>query len=170
MKADSRVLWLFLFLIGSVAVLSPQPSLAQEEKVDLDLRLVPGWYRYEVTADKDNIFFLEIRNTGSQAISNIRLSSDKPEGWVIEFKPAEIDYLDSGSLQTVDVNIKPDRNTAKGDYRVTLIAEANEIRKVNSIWVTAKTASFWLWVWVVIASLIVAGFIVIFIRYGRQQE
>ncbi len=143
MKVDSKVCWLFLFAVGLMAILLARPALAQEGKVDLTLRLVPDIFYNEVTAGKDNIFYLEIRNTGSKAVTNIRLSADKPEGWVIQFRPGEVDYLGPGSLQTVDVNIKPDGEAVKGDYRVTLIAEANEIRKVTSIWVRVVTASFW---------------------------
>ncbi len=139
MTINSKVRWPFLFTVGLMTILLlPRPALAQEGKIDLTLTLLPGWYYYEATAGKDNIFFLEIRNTGSRAITDIRLSADKPEGWVIEFKPAEIDYLSPGSLQTVDVNIKPAGETAKGEYGVTLIAEANEIRKVESLRVTAQ--------------------------------
>ncbi len=143
MKIDSKACWRFLFTVGLITILLPRPVLAQEGKVDLTLRLVSAEYYNAVTPGKDNIFFLEIRNTGSKAVTNIRLSSDKPEGWVIQFSPGEIDYLGSGSLQTVDVNIKPDGKTVKGDYRVTLIAEANEIRKVTSTWARVETVSFW---------------------------
>ena len=61
-------------------MLSPSIVLAQEEKIDLTLRLVNGRYYSEVEPGKDNIFFLEIRNIGNRAITNIRFSSVKPEG------------------------------------------------------------------------------------------
>ena len=69
MKIDGKICWL-LFTVVLLVVLLPQPTLAQEEKVDLTLRLVPVYYSYEVTAGKDNTFFLEVRNTGSKAITD----------------------------------------------------------------------------------------------------
>jgi len=169
MKIKGKVCWLFLLIVGLVTILLPRLTLAQEGKIDLVLRLVSGRFNNEVTAGKDNTFFLEIRNTGSRDITNIRLSSEKPEGWVIEFKPETIDYLAPGTLQTVDVNIKPDGKTAKGEYRVIFIAEANEIRKVESIWLRVESASFWPWVGAIVGAIVVAAFIIVYIRFGRQQ-
>ena len=169
MTIDRKACWLFLFTVGLMTMLFPRPVLAQERTTELTLTLVSGDYYDEITAGKDNILFLEIRNIGSRAITNIRLSSEKPEDWVVEFRPGEIDYLDSDSLKTVDVSIKPDGKTAKGRYRVILIAETNEIRRVSSIWVTVETPGFfWLWVGVIVGLIVVAGFVFIFVCFGRQ--
>ncbi|TET25649.1 MAG: hypothetical protein E3J67_03435, partial [Dehalococcoidia bacterium] len=130
---------------------------------------VSHWYSIEATAGKDNIFFLEINNIGSKAITDIKLSSDKPEGWVIDFKPREIDYLGPGRIQTVDVNIQPPGNAARGEHEVNFIAEANEIRKVEKFWVTVKPA-LWLWVGVGVALVVVVGFVLIYMRFGRQKS
>lgn len=152
----------------TMTLLLPQPALAQEGRTALALRLRNGW-SHEARPGKNNNFSLEVRNTGTRPITNIRLSSEKPEGWIIEFKPAEINYLSSGSLQTVDVNIKPVSKAFKEEYRVSLIAEANEIRVVQYIWITVKAASFWLWIWAVIGAIVIAGFVFIYMRYGRQK-
>ena len=173
MKIKSKACRLFLLVAFLMTVLLlPQPSLAQEREVDLTLTLLSGRYSYyhEATAGKDNIFYLEIRNTGSKAITDIRLSSAKPEGWVIDFELEEIDYLGPGSLRIVDINIKPAPKAAKGEYRVPLIAEVNEILKVEIYpWVTVKAASFWPWIGAGIVLVVVAGFIFIFMRFGRQK-
>ncbi len=172
MKIKSKACRLFLLVAVLMTVLLlPQPSLAQEREADLTLMLFSGRYSYahEATAGKDNIFYLEIRNTGSKAITDIRLSSDEPEGWVIDFELEEIDYLGPGSLRTVDVNIKPAPKDDKGEHRVTFIAETNEIRAETSAWVTVKAASFWPWIGAGIALVVVAAFIFIFIRFGRQK-
>ncbi len=173
MKIKSKACRLFLLVAVLMTVLLlPQPSQAQEREADLTLTLFSGRYSYyyEVTAGKDNIFYLEIRNTSSKAITDIRLSSDEPEGWVIDLELEEIDYLGPGSFQTVDVNIKPAPKAAKGEYRVTLIAEANEILRVESTsWVTVKAAPFWPWIGAGVALVVVAVFIFIFMRFGRQK-
>ncbi len=169
MKITGKAFWLFLVTAVLMTVsLLPRPALAQA-RTDLTLTLLPYGYYLEATAGKDNLFYLEIRNIGTAAITDIRLSSDTPEGWTIDFSPAEIDYLGPKSLQTVDVNIKPPGNAARGEQRVTLIATANEIRKIESLWVTVKAASFWLWVGIGIAVVVTAAFIFIFMRFGRQK-
>jgi len=164
------IVTLFLILMAVLMpVLSPRPILAQEEKIDLHLQLVSGRYENKVTPGKDNIFFLEIRNTGNKTITNIMLSCIKPEGWVIDFKLSKIDSLSPGNFQTVDVNIKPAENTAKGDYRVALIAESDEVRKVLSIQTVVEAPKdYWLWVGGIILLVVGAGFIFVFIRFGRQ--
>ncbi len=179
MKIKSKACRLFLLVAVLMPVLLfPQPGLAQgiepplNRESGLTLTLLSGRYAYnhEVTAGEDNSFYLELRNTGDEAITNIRLSSDKPEGWVIDLELEEIDYLGPGSLRTVDVNIKPAPEAAKEEYRVTFIAEANEILRVESnSWVTVKAASPWPWVGAGIALAVVAVFIFIFMRSGRQK-
>ena len=65
--------------------------------------------------------------------------------------------------------LRPDKDADKGEYNVTLIADANETRRVTSIFVRVESASlFWVWVGIGIAVLLIAGFVVIFMRFGRE--
>ncbi len=179
MKIKSKACRLFLLAAVLMPVLLlPQPGLAQEpepptlKESGLTLTLLSDRYSYDhkVTAGEDNIFYLELRNSGDEAITDIRLSSDKPEGWVIDLELEEIDYLGPRSLRTVDVNIKPAPEAAKDEYRVTFIAEANEIIRVESYsWITVEAASPWPWIGAGIALAVVAVFIFIFMRSGRQK-
>jgi uncharacterized membrane protein len=169
MKRYYSVLWLWLSIVCLVTIMLPLPLMAQEVKVDLALTLIPDNYYTRVKAGQDNKSFLEIRNTGNKAVTNIRLSADIPEGWAIQFKPDKIDYLGYGGVQTVDVNIRPPGKTAEGEYRLNLIAEGSEIRKVSSILVTVRTpTAFWLWVGAIAGVIVIAAFIFIFLRFGRQ--
>ena len=160
------ICWLFLVL-GLLTVWLHRPLLAQEEKVDLDLRLVSAKYYNEVIPGKDNIFFLEVWNTGNKTLTNIRLYSEKPGGWFAEFKPSTIDYLGPGAFQTVDINIKPDSSAGKGEYSITVIAQSNEIRRVKSIWLRVEQSTTWLWIGAALTAIIIAGFVMIFIKFGR---
>ncbi len=169
MRIGGKICWLLLCVIGLMLILPSGTVLAQGEKIDLILRLIPGDYRKKVTPGEENIFYLEIHNAGDKPITNIRLSSDEPEGWVVTFKPASLDYLGAGSLQTVDVSIKPASDAMKDNYQINIIAEANETRRVISTFLRVETAvSLWLWVGITVAALAVAGFIIIYRRFGRQ--
>jgi len=169
MGISRKIYWSSLFVVGLIAVLSPCSILAQAEKVDLTLRLVSDSYYNKITAGKDKTIFLEVGNTGKKGITNIRLYADLPEGWTVEFRPGLIDYLGPGSFQAVDVILRPAGNTVKGEYTITLIAEANETRRATSIFVRVESASlFWVWVGAGVAALVIAGFILIFMRFGRQ--
>lgn len=154
-------------ILAIIAVLTPRILLAQAEKPDL-LIYVFGPYN-NLKAGQDNILSVEVRNVGNGEITDVRLFSEKPEGWVIEFRPAEIDRLVAGSIRTVEVNVKPATGTAEGEYRVTLIAEANETRKDTSIGVTIEpSVSVWLWVGTGLAVIVVISFIIVFRRLSRH--
>jgi uncharacterized membrane protein len=170
MKAGKKVLWLSLLIAGLLACLvSPAVLLAQETKIDLSLRMLPEYYYKEVTPGEDNTLFMEIRNNGDKEITNIRFDSDKPPGWVVDFNPVSISYLSSGSSQTVDVNVIPSRDTGRGEYNLTFLAEANETRAATSTMLRVENgSSFWLWVGIGLAALVIAGFVIIYLRFGRQ--
>ncbi|MBM3167257.1 MAG: hypothetical protein FJZ83_05260 [Chloroflexi bacterium] len=169
MRIGRKICLLPALLLGLIAILLPCSALAQAEKVDLTLRLISDGYYSKITAGKDKTIFLEVGNTGKKDITNIRLYADLPEGWTVEFRPGLIDYLGPGSFQAIDVILRPAANAAKGEYSVTLIAEANEIRRGTSIFVRVESASFlWVWVGAGVALLAILVFILIFMRFGRE--
>ena len=169
MRFSLIIYWLLLCVMGLMFILSPGTVLAQEEKIDLTLRLIPGDYYKKVAPGEENILYLEVHNTGNKPITNIRLSSDEPEGWVVKFIPVSIDYLGTGSTQTVDVSVKPASNAAKDEYHLNIIAEANETRRVINAFLRVETAtSLWLRVGVAVAVVVIAGFIIIYLRFGRR--
>jgi len=71
-------LYLVLVLVTLMAIVFPASALGQVEKKDLVIRFSPGSYPYEVKIGQDNIFYLEIENTGNVAINNIMLSRTRP--------------------------------------------------------------------------------------------
>jgi len=172
MAAGRKILFLYPALacfLGVIAVLSSSLTLAQEVRAGLDLRLVSGGFNDEVNPGEDNLFFMEITNSSSDTITNIELSADKPEGWIVEFAPEAIDVLSAGDYRTVDINIKPPDNINKGRYTVTVIADAADARRVMSIFVRVEQGiSDWAWVGAIVVAVVVTGFVIIFRRFGRQ--
>jgi len=167
MRIKNKVTWLFLFVAALTVTLFLQPTLSQAS-TDLTLILKPD-YNNGVTAGKDNILFLEIKNSGTQTITNIRLSADQPEGWNIEFTPDYIESLSPRSLQTVTINIRPPTNAIRGYQTINIIATANEITKAESLYINVKKASFWIWIIIGVSLVIVAIFIYVFMRLNRQK-
>ena len=143
--------------------------LAQGDKVELTLRLLPGYYYIEIIPGESETLYLEIENSGNKAITNIRLSSDKPKGWKVDFRPESIGYLGTGSHQAIDVNVVADPDTDKGEYTLTLIAEADQTRAVTSSVLRVENAfSVWQWVGLGIGVLVVAGSVILYRRFGRE--
>jgi uncharacterized membrane protein len=145
---------------------APVCLLAQADKIELNLRLLPGSYN-ELTAGDNNTLFLEVKNNGNTKITNISLDSNKPVGWKVDFEPAIIGQLSAGSSQTVDVIIVPSDSSGRGEYTVTLIAEASETRAATSAFLRVENgSSFWLWLGGGVAILVVAVFVIVFRRFG----
>jgi uncharacterized membrane protein len=170
MKMTHMVRWWLLSAVALLAVLLAVPVTAQAQETKRDLVLIysPGSYLYEVKPGEDNVAYLEVRNAGTDTITNIRLSADIPENWAVTFAPSEMASLAPGDFQTVDVNIIPDRAAGRGNYQVTFVATANEMRRVMTVSLRVESVtSAWLWVGVAVAAIVIAGFVFIFIRSNR---
>ena len=161
-------IWLLLLVFSLTSFLSPQGAAAQKEDVGLVLMFIPGANFDRLAPGTSSTSYLEIRNTGDKTVSNIRLSSDKPAGWEVEFKPDFIQQLNAGGVVTVDVNIRPAESAARGDYRFMAIADADGMKRITSIYVNVQPATtIWLWIGLALAALLIVGFILVFIRMGR---
>ena len=161
--------WFFAFAFV-IAALLPAPVVAQEAKPDLILRMASGSYYNEVKPGEDNKAFMEIENSSKQAITGIRLHADAPGGWIVVLNPDSIAYLAPGSIQTVDINIKPASSATRKEYTVTIIAESTQMtRRVMTLWMRVeRTSSLWLWIGAAIGAAVITGFILIYRRFGRQ--
>ncbi|MBI2851607.1 MAG: hypothetical protein HYX84_00675 [Chloroflexi bacterium] len=137
--------------------------------LDFVLTVTPRSFNNEVRAGRENRLFVEVRNTGTDELKGIKFSSDEPRGWSVEFRPGEIERLEAGRLQTIDIIVTPEAKTTRGSHVVTVIAEANEIKRVTNIFLTVKSSSFWPLLGGIIGVIAVAVFIFIFMRLGRQQ-
>ena len=169
LNVNNKFCYLLLAIVGLVALLSPSNVLAQDGKDGLILRYAAGGFNSEVVRGESKTFFMEVANDSSSLTTNIRFTSDAPKEWVVEFKPQSIDVLNAGSFQTVEVSITVPQNAEKGDYSVTAIADSNLGRRVMSIYVRVeKGTNLWMWVGGILGVLIIAVFVVIFRRFGRD--
>ena len=167
MQICTKIRWFFLLMAGLVILLFPVAVFAQEGRSGLDMIVISGHYD-DIKAGEDSIFFLEVRNSGDTEIHNIRFTATTPEGWTVLFEPPEIAYLGLDSVYAVNVNVRPADRTEQGDYRVTLIAKANETRVMTTLWITVEGPSYWLWVGIILAVVIIAGFVFIYMSLGRR--
>ncbi|MBA7652387.1 hypothetical protein ES703_60221 [subsurface metagenome] len=149
-------------------------------KASLDLTAVVT-YRYEfgmytetgrlnaqVKAGEDNHISILLINTGTGAIEDLALSSDKPEGWSVTFNPEKIDSLEPGLRREVDVVIKPPKKAIAGDYLTTLKAGSERGFDSLELRVTVLTSTLWGWAGIGIAAGVITGLVVLFRRLGRR--
>lgn len=156
-------------IVGLVALLSPSYTLAQDWKDGLIFRYVTGGYDSEVVPGETGTFFIEVANDSNISTANILFTADAPKGWVVEFKPRNIEVLNAGNFQTVEVGITAPENVEKGDYSVTIIADSSIGHRVMDIYVRVeKGTNLWIWVGSILGVLAIAVFIIIFRRFGRD--
>jgi uncharacterized membrane protein len=130
-----------------------------------------GLYNTHARSGKENIYSIDVANTGTSAVKNITFTtSNKPDGWDVTFNPDNIESLDVGDSKTVDVNIKPPSDTASGDYMLTLRATGDESTTSPSmdVRVIVQTSTIWGWVGVIIIIIVIIGLFTIFMRFGRR--
>jgi uncharacterized membrane protein len=172
MKAGRKSLWFLLAVIALMALVPAVQAAAQENSPQLSMDVLPGYYYWEITPGQETTIYLELRNIGNQAATDIKLTTVTPnnlEGWTIGLNPKSIASLGASSSQTIDVTLTAPPGTRRGDYTLTFIAEAGQARTITSTTVhVVNSLSVWLWVGVGLGILLIAAFVFIFLRYGRD--
>ena len=132
---------------------------------------VPSLERYNTaaTAGEESIFSIAVQNLSTAAIENVTFSSTKPEGWSIEFSPDKIETIEAIDEQTVEISINPPPETIAGDYMISLRASGKQASATEmAVRVTVESPTIWGWVGIVIILIVIAGLVVIFMRFSRR--
>ena len=111
---------------------------------------------------------LQINNTGSSELEDIKLNSSAPVDWEVRFEPNIIESLLPGESTAVNAYIKSSNKAISGDYVVSIQAQTPEVSDSADFRVTVKTSALWGWVGVLIIALVGAGIYYLFRRFGRQ--
>jgi len=161
---------LALLLLGSLwAGLLPQTALAQGGRSDLSMWLVSHSNYDEITAGESKVLLLEVKNTGTRAIQDVELSALQPEGWRVSFEPDRIVSLYPENSIVVEVRIETPPESTQSRHEIILRADTDAVHRAISVWMTVEARQGkWLWVGVVLAAVAIAGFVVLFIRFGRD--
>ncbi len=157
-----------------IAASSKDETLMEEFKV-----VITGTYGMEVTtssgrlnaetvAGRRQLVELIINNTGTSELKAVKLVSEHPDGWNIEFDQDIIDSIAPGESATVKTYIQPDDKALAGDYMVKISAETPETVNSAEIRVMVKTSTLWGIVAILIIILLVLGLYWVFEKYGRR--
>jgi uncharacterized membrane protein len=110
-----------------------------------------------------------ITNTGTTALTAVKLAGTLPTGWKVEFSPAQVDSIAPDASETITAKITPSGDAIAGDYSLTFRASAAESATDNAdLRFTIETSILGA---IVGAGLIVAaigGLYWVFRRYGRR--
>lgn len=114
-------------------------------------------------------FSFTITNTGTAAVSNVKVTASAPTGWEITFDKETIPSIGAGATETVNAQIKPSGSAIAGDYNVTLTANGDQsTRDSIDVRYTVETSIIWGIIGVALIVVVVAGVWWVFQRYGRR--
>lgn len=160
----------------TIPVTARAGSFSAEEELEVN---ITGTYKMElttptgrlstdITAGKEKMVELQLNNTGSAELIDIKLDKSAPVDWEVTFEPENINSLLPGESATVKAYIKPSEKAIAGDYVVNLQAQTPEVSDSADFRITVKASALWGWVGVLIIALVAAGIYYLFRRYGRQ--
>ena len=82
--------------------------------------------------------------------------------------PEDVESLDAGITEEIDLIINPPEKTIAGDYMLTVRVSSENSNDSIDIRVTVLTPTIWGWVGIGIIVVVVIGVAVIFARLGRR--
>ncbi|NLL19923.1 MAG: alpha-galactosidase [Clostridia bacterium] len=158
----------------------PIRAISAEETIETELTVIitgnyelklstpTGLLSFAATAGQEKAVALEVVNTGSADLKDIKLSSWAPTNWTVTFEPDHIAVLPAGESQEVKAYVQPDNKALAGDYVVQMTARAPEATGQAEFRVSVKTSTIWGIVGLVIILLLAVGLYRTFKVYGRR--
>lgn len=134
----------------------------------MEITTPTGLLSTRVTAGDEKRIALQIKNTGSAELRNIKFSSSSPNNWDVIFDPQQMDKLEPGKTVQVFATIKSDRKAIAGDYVTNIEAKTPEASARVSFRVSVKTSMLYGWIGILIIGTAVGGVVQLFRKYGRR--
>ena len=112
---------------------------------------------------------LTLTNSGTAAVTNVKVDSTAPSGWKVTFDPATIASIDAGQTQTVTAHIVPSGDAVAGDYVVAFKANGDQSTGASvDIRFSVETSLEWAVVGIALIVVVVVGLWWVFRRFGRR--
>lgn len=111
---------------------------------------------------------LLIRNDGSAAAEDIKLSAFEPQNWDVTFEPERIERLEPDASAEVTARVKPADKSLAGDFMVTFRAEAPQARDSMEYRVTVMTSTLWGVVGIAVVAIALSLVAFAVFRFGRR--
>jgi uncharacterized membrane protein len=135
---------------------------------EMELTTPSGLLSAGITSGRQKRIDLVVRNTGSSDLSNVRMSSSKPQGWEVTFDPDTIPKIAAGETAEVLATIKAYEKAIPGDYVVNLTAQTPETNSKAAFRMSVKTSMLWGWLGILIILGAIWVIYYLFRKYGRR--
>jgi len=137
-------------------------------KYGLSLTTPKGRLSREITAGENKKIDLEIKNSGTITLRDIKLSAETPSNWSVDFEKDEISKLEAGEKTVITADVKASNQAIAGDYRLTIKANTPEASSQANFRITVKTSMLWGWVGILIILAVIAVIFYFVKKYGRR--
>ena len=134
-----------------------------------DLQVSIEKYRYEIIRGEDLTIPVKIQNKGKgETLSNIQLDLTVPQGWRSNITPKTISSIEPGADEPVILKIEPLAGTSASEYKVSLNIVSDQQKKTEDLMVIIREDMIFMYIGLVIISLILFGVYYFFKKYERR--
>ncbi len=118
---------------------------------------------------------LEIRNSGTAPLTDVKVTATPPTGWDVTYEPADgvVPPIAPNATGTIVATITPSADAVAGDYVVGFSAAssatgASAAASSADIRFTVETSPLWALVGIAVIAAILVGLFYVFRTYGRR--
>ncbi len=122
----------------------------------------------KVTAGGKKDLKLQLKNTGSLPLRNIKLSSTAPADWNVKFGSKQINRLKPGESTYVTATIKASKKAIAGDYQLKIDANTKNASSDAAFRVTVGKSMMWGGISIAIIIIVLGGIFTMVRTYGRR--
>lgn len=137
-------------------------------KYDMLLTTPKGLLSDEVTAGRSTKVELEVRNTGTSALTDVELDYSAPMNWDVTFDQSTIERIEPGESGKVIATITSSDQAIPGDYVTSITASTPEVSSQADFRIAVKTSMLWGWLGILIIAAVFIGIAWLFRKYGRR--
>lgn len=134
----------------------------------VELTTPRGLLSSNLTAGENKQIELEVKNTGSAELKDIKLSASSPVDWSVTFQPAQIERLNAGESVRVIASVKASSKAIVGDYVTRMEAKTPEATSTAEFRISVKASLLAGWLGVFIIVIALGGVYFLFRKYGRR--
>jgi uncharacterized membrane protein len=115
-----------------------------------------------------------VKNTGTGALTNVKMTSTQPTKWTVAFDQDTIPTIAPGDQATVNAKITPTGEAVTGDYKVSFDANAPGENGATAatdelaMTFTVETSPIWLFAGFALIVVILVALFYVFRTYGRR--
>jgi uncharacterized membrane protein len=134
----------------------------------VELTTPKGLLSTSLTAGENKKIELDVKNTGSAELKDIKLSATSPVDWSVTFEPSQITRLNAGESVRVIASIKASSKAIVGDYMTRMEAKTPEATSTAEFRVSVKASLLAGWLGILIIVIAVGSVVFLFRKYGRR--